>query len=90
MREIRGEGETTVRLTKDYNWRDYVDDGDLNVKEKFDLIRMRAQQYEEKARMEEELEKADAQNPEVIEKLLKANELYIESINAKLKLLNFP
>lgn len=52
------------------------------------MVRMRAHQLEEKAKLDEQLVDIDSNDPSSVQKAIDVNDMYIESIQAKLKLLN--
>ena len=60
----------------------------LTNRERYDMIEMKSKQFEQKARLDEKLLKLEDTDQEVIEKILAVNDYYIESIKAKLHMLN--
>ena len=72
------------RFIKENDWSKYLNDQALTERERFDMVQIKAKQLEEKAKLDEQLAQMDEADPEVIEQVLAVNDLYIESIKAKL------
>eukprot|EP00347_Sterkiella_histriomuscorum_P021103 403335242 len=79
------EGKKKLTIT-DIN--QYLDDNNISDRERFDLVKLRAQQIEEKARLDEQLLIIDDNDPKSVQKALEVNDLYIQSIQAKLKIVD--
>ncbi len=60
----------------------------MNEYEKLDAVRRRAEIMEEKARMDEMLIRNDKGHSETVDKTIAVNDMYIEAITAKLKILD--
>ena len=73
---------------ENHNWQKYYNNEALTERERFDMVHMKAKQIEDKAKLEEKLLCLDDNNTIAIKKASEVNDLYIESIHAKLKLLN--
>jgi ABC-type lipoprotein release transport system permease subunit len=74
-----------VKLKKDcQNWERYLKDNNLNNNQKFDSVLNRAQIMENQAKMKEKVASVAGADPETENEI---NNLYTESIKAKLALL---
>jgi len=75
----------------DHTLERYLNDPSLNDYERIEAVKRRAEMMEEKARMEEKmirLNGGDGATSANVEKTIAVNDIYIEAISAKLKILD--
>jgi hypothetical protein len=73
--------------TRNHNdWKKDFDKMDLHGKEKYDMFIGKAKDFEEKAKRKQEI--IGATKGATIEDIIELNDMYVESIKAKLELLN--
>ncbi len=86
------ETEGRPKITDDKLWDKYMKDQTMSEIDRLEEIRKRAQQMEERARMDEKLIRNNARNtrdPALnVEKTIAVNDMYLEAIQAKLKILD--
>ncbi len=67
----------------------YLHDPSLNDIQKMEAIKIKAEMLEQRARMDERLLRVEAGNGRMeVEKTMAVNDMYIEAITAKLKILD--
>ena len=72
---------------KNHNdWKKDLDKMELHGKEKYDMFIGKAKDFEEKAKRKQEI--IGATKGATIEDIIELNDMYVESIKAKLELLN--
>ena len=79
------------KIIDDKLWDKYMKDQTLSEYQRLDEIRKRAQLMEEKAKMNEKLVRntvRDANQTQNVEKAIAVNDMYLEAIQAKLKILD--
>lgn len=72
-------------------WEKYMKDQTMNEYQRLEEIRLKAQLMEEKAKMDEALIRSTTKGGNAdlnVEKSIAVNDLYLEAIQAKLKLLD--
>lgn len=68
------------------DWKRDLDKMDLHGKEKYDMFIGKAKDFEEKAKRKQEI--IGVTKGATIEDIIELNDMYVESIKAKLELLN--
>ena len=83
------EGVVKKKPGNDVKWEKYLNDQNMSEYERLDAVRREAEIMEEKARMDEMLIRNGRQeDSENVEKTIAVNDMYIEAITAKLKILD--
>jgi hypothetical protein len=66
----------------------YLNDPNLSEYERLEAVKRQAEQMEQKAKMEEDLIRIGGSNGGQVEKTIAVNDMYIDAITAKLKILD--
>jgi hypothetical protein len=76
----------TTSPNANHDWKKEIDKMDLQGREKYDMFLDKAKGFEEKAKRKQEI--IGATRGATIEDIIELNDMYVDSIKAKLELLN--
>lgn len=76
------------KMIDDREWDKFLKDDTLNEYQRLEQIKMKARMMEQRAEMNEKLMRHNGLDSQDVEKTIAVNDLYLEAIQAKLRLLD--